>query len=120
MTFNVTLIDTSLLTDWMNGQDPLNIGKNPIIVDIREPHEYQIEHIEGSYNVPMAQLSSFNFDQFKGKSVIFHCNLGRRTVTAEPLLQQTGLERIFCLKGGIVQWKQCGLKTVSSHTYNDF
>lgn len=83
--------------------------KTIVIIDIREPDEYQREHIPGSRNIPLAQLPQTDFSKEKDKLVIFHCRLGNRTRTSQSSLANTGFKKIYCMQGGIEQWKNCGL-----------
>lgn len=88
-----------------------NKFKNMLIIDIREPGEYAREHIEGSRNIPLSQLASTLFIEDKDQPVIFHCGIGMRTRNAASIIQTTGFKEIYCLEGGINQWKRCGLPT---------
>lgn len=82
-----------------------------VIVDIREPMEFAREKIPHSRNVPVAELTKADFSNEKDKKVIFTCRMGNRTRNAESALHSLGLNEIYCLTGGIEQWKRCGLKT---------
>jgi rhodanese-related sulfurtransferase len=83
-----------------------------VIVDIREPSEYVREHIAKSINVPLNKLKQYDFSNFIDKVVIFHCQSGMRTRSAKDQLQATGIKQVYCLEGGIDQWKQCGMSTL--------
>lgn len=83
-----------------------------LIIDVREPGEYNQEHIPGSINIPLTKISTTDFSQYKNKKVIFYCKLGNRTRISQNILIATGLKEIYCMEGGIEQWKQCGFTTV--------
>ncbi len=87
------------------------INKSVLIVDIREPSEYAREHIPGSRNVPLSKLNKTDFSTEKNKMAIFHCRLGNRTRSAQIALLATGFKEIYCMEGGIEQWKRCNLPT---------
>lgn len=80
-----------------------------LVVDVREPDEYHREHIQGSKNIPLSALDKTDFSSETSRPVIFYCKLGSRTKSACQLLRATGFNKIYCLEGGIEQWKRCGL-----------
>lgn len=86
--------------------------KDIVIIDIREPNEYAKEHIANSINVPLRELEKYDFSQHEGKAIIFHCKSGIRTRSAQSQLATIGIKDVYCLEGGIEQWKQCGMKTL--------
>jgi adenylyltransferase/sulfurtransferase len=77
-----------------------------VLVDVREPNEYDIAHIEGSKLIPLSQIQNryTEFDQFKGKEVIVHCKSGVRSKKAIAFLKQQGYEGLVNLAGGILGW----------------
>jgi len=86
-------------------------NENTVIIDVREPDEYAKEHIEGSINIPLAKLQSFDFSPYQNATLIFHCKLGSRTKQAAHILANIPCKQAYCLDGGIEQWKQMGLPT---------
>lgn len=81
-------------------------------IDIREPDEFAREHIAGSINVPAAKLTQFDFCALPTDILVFLCAAGNRTKSAQQAIEQCGKQQIFCLQGGLAQWKQCGHATV--------
>ncbi|MCW5590432.1 MAG: rhodanese family protein [Legionellales bacterium] len=95
------------------------IAENPTaeniqIIDIRDADEYAREHIPGSQNIPISQLSQVNLTSAQNKIVIFYCKLGNRTRAQQQRLSASGLSPIYCLSGGIEQWKRCGFAVVAN------
>lgn len=86
-----------------------NKMENLLVIDVREPEEYAREHIRGSRNIPLSKLESSDLSNEKSRPVLFHCKLGSRTRMANDILAASGFETIYCLDGGIEQWKRCGL-----------
>ena len=82
-----------------------------IYVDIREPEEYVLERVPGSVNVPVSQFAQTNWSAYQGASVFVSCRSGKRTQINKAELMQKGLAAIYCVAGGIEQWKQAGLPT---------
>ena len=83
-----------------------------VIVDVRNPMEYAQEHIAGSQNVPLSEIATTDFSDKKDKIAIFHCQLGRRTLAAKEAILKTGFQKIYCLEGGLKQWKDCGFPVI--------
>jgi sulfur-carrier protein adenylyltransferase/sulfurtransferase len=79
---------------------------NFYLLDVREPHEYQIARIPGSTLIPLGQLGS-RYGELppasSGKEIIVHCKSGVRSAKAVNLLKEHGIEARN-LKGGILAW----------------
>ncbi|PIR26361.1 MAG: hypothetical protein COV43_02010 [Deltaproteobacteria bacterium CG11_big_fil_rev_8_21_14_0_20_42_23] len=82
-----------------------------LLIDIREADEYNREHIPGSKNIPLSQLAQYDFSREKNKTAFFLCARGNRTKQAQDIIQNIGFEQVYCLEGGLGQWKMCGLET---------
>lgn len=100
----IELVNDKLLKENYN-----QLFKKMMIIDIREPTEYAREHIPGSLNIPLTKLKEADFSEKKDQMALFTCRLGARTLSAQDSLLATGLREIYCLEGGIEQWKRCGL-----------
>ncbi len=87
------------------------IANGAVLVDIREPAEFNREHIDGAVLVPLSSLSDAAFAAYRGRKVIFHCQSGGRTsVYARRLADAIGGTcEGFVLGGGIVAWRRAGL-----------
>ena len=77
-------------------------GEDIQIIDVREPHEYQIANIGGKL-IPLATVSS-NADKIeRNKKVIVHCKMGGRSAKAiRELEEKFGFTNLYNLKGGIL------------------
>ena len=75
-----------------------------MIVDVREPFEYEIAHIAGSKLIPLTDLPA-RFDELeRGKEIVALCKTGVRSAHAVELLQRAGFTQSFNLEGGIEAW----------------
>lgn len=85
--------------------------RQAVLIDVREPHEYNLEHIPGSLLLPLSYLESQHFPQvFAGVAVVLVCELGKRSWAAGRQLLLDGVGCRFCnLDGGIEAWKEAGL-----------
>ncbi len=85
-------------------------NKNPLILDVRTPAEYQAGHIKNSILIPVQVLSTEykSILEYQGKSVLIYCRSGNRSVTASKILLENGFKPIYNLKGGIKSWIKNG------------
>ncbi len=75
------------------------------ILDVRQPWEYEKEHISGAKLIPLPQLSENIGELDPEKPTIVHCAIGGRSRVAAQLLSGQGFKEVYNLKGGIVAWK---------------
>jgi len=81
-----------------------------IIVDVRNPNEYEIASIPGTVLVPLSEIEHGNGVEkirslVKDHKLIVHCKMGGRSAKALGILQKAGIEG-FNVKGGISAWSQ--------------
>ena len=79
-------------------------GENFQLIDVREPHEYDICNLEGEL-IPMGQIPN-NVDKIsKDKQVVVYCRSGRRSADILTWLEKNHhLTNLYNLKGGILAW----------------
>jgi rhodanese-related sulfurtransferase len=94
-------VSTAQATQLINRDDAL-------IVDVREPAEYQAGHILGAKNTPLERLGETELKR-KDKPVIVYCESGERAPKAAAILRKRGYDRVLSLQGGLGAWKQAGL-----------
>jgi adenylyltransferase/sulfurtransferase len=76
----------------------------PLLIDVREPFEYQICHIPEAQLIPLGTLSA-HFDAWaKDAEIFLQCRSGGRSAEAVKLLQQAGFTKVFNVEGGILAW----------------
>jgi len=83
----------------------LDEGRDVELVDVREPFEYQICHLEGSKLVPLGQLRARVGNLSKSKTVVVYCHHGRRSANAVSYLTSAGFTDVKNLRGGIAAWR---------------
>jgi adenylyltransferase/sulfurtransferase len=86
------------LADW------LAQGRRPRIIDVREPHEWEISHIEGAELIPLGQLPAQMHQLDSAQEIVLHCKTGVRSARALELLRTAGFRKLKNLKGGINAW----------------
>jgi len=75
-----------------------------VIVDVREPFEYEIAHIENSKLIPLAELAARLDELDRTEETVAVCHTGARSAHAVQLLQRAGFRQASNLKGGISAW----------------
>jgi len=85
-------------------------GSRPVVVDVREPWEYQQGHVPGALLMPLGQLSSHLGELDSEKPVAVICATGNRSQSATALFGQKGFKTIYNVLGGTSQWARSGLE----------
>lgn len=86
------------------------VTKGAILVDVREPHEFGNEHIEGAINMPLSSIAGKSVGQ-SGETIIFLCKSGARTKIAAKQLEQASKGKTMIMGGGLMAWRLQGLPT---------
>ena len=76
----------------------------PLLLDVREPWEFEICHIEGSINIPMGQIPNELAQLQNYDEVIVICHHGIRSQNVIRFLQQRSVEGLVNLDGGVDAW----------------
>jgi rhodanese-related sulfurtransferase len=76
----------------------------PLLVDVREPEEWQFCHIAGAVHLPMNQLAQRLDELDREREVVVYCHHGIRSQLAAEFLSRQGFKRIRNLVGGIDAW----------------
>ena len=84
-----------------------------LLVDVREPTETAIERYPGAVIVPLSCFDPAAIPDPQGRTVVFACRSGRRSITASVAAQDQGYAYTCHLAGGILAWQQAGLPTES-------
>jgi len=79
-------------------------GDRFILLDVREPDEFERCHIPGARLLPLSELPSRISELNRTDEIILQCRSGKRSAEALGLLQQAGFARLWNLKGGIIAW----------------
>jgi sulfur-carrier protein adenylyltransferase/sulfurtransferase len=81
----------------------LDKGDDIYVLDVREPHEYQICNING-HLIPLGELPKRVHELDSSREIVAHCKSGKRSAQAVEFLQKAGFKKIANLKGGILAW----------------
>src|SRR5579859_1539078 len=81
----------------------LDRGDDLFILDVREPHEFQICNLKG-HLIPLGELPRRIHELDSSREIIAHCRSGKRSAEAVDFLRKAGFRKILNLKGGILAW----------------
>lgn len=81
----------------------LDCGEDVFVLDVREPHEYQICNI-GGYLIPLNDLPKRVNELDSSREIVAHCKMGGRSAKAVDFLRQAGFTKVRNLTGGIAAW----------------
>jgi rhodanese-related sulfurtransferase len=82
----------------------LNNNFKGLLIDVREPAEYHIAHIQGSKLIPLGQLPDEIADLPKDQQILVHCKAGGRSTKAVKLLLENGFTHVKNVTGGMDAW----------------
>jgi sulfur-carrier protein adenylyltransferase/sulfurtransferase len=85
-------------------QKRMEQGNHLRLVDVREPHELEISHIEGASLIPLGQLAGRLPELDSAEDIVLFCKSGTRSARALELLLSAGFRKVKNLKGGINAW----------------
>src|SRR5690242_3825111 len=75
-----------------------------VLIDVREPHEWQIGHIPYAKLIPLGELPKRVNELNTADEIVAHCKSGVRSAKAVDFLKQAGFKKVRNMKGGILAW----------------
>jgi adenylyltransferase/sulfurtransferase len=81
-------------------------GEDLDLVDVREPHEWEIARIEGARLAPLSGFAGSLRTFDSARDVVLYCKFGVRSAKAVRMLQDAGFRRVWNLEGGILRWSE--------------
>jgi rhodanese-related sulfurtransferase len=92
----------------INAEDVKNLrqsGQPFMLLDVREPWEFQTAYIEGSVHMPMNEVPSRAHQELDPEQrIVVVCHLGVRSLNVANWLRQQGFENVQSMRGGIDAW----------------
>jgi len=76
----------------------------PVLVDVREPWEFDLCRIDGSLPVPMGELGARAADLPRDRPLVMVCHHGNRSFYAATMLAHAGFPDVHNLQGGVEAW----------------
>jgi sulfur-carrier protein adenylyltransferase/sulfurtransferase len=84
----------------------IDSGADFQLVDVREPHEYQICKIDKAKLIPLGDLPKRLNELDKNADIVMHCKMGGRSAKACDLLRASGFTKVRNMTGGILAWAE--------------
>jgi adenylyltransferase/sulfurtransferase len=79
-------------------------GEDFQLIDVREPHEYQICRIPQARLIPLGELPKRLHEIDRSRPIVVHCKTGGRSAKAADLLRRNGFAGVLNMTGGILAW----------------
>mgnify|MGYP001620129242 CR=1 FL=1 len=90
------------LEAWLN--DPSRSA--PLLLDVREPREFEYCRIDGSYLLPIGQVTERHGELKPEQEVVVICHHGVRSMQVARFLEHTGFASVYNLQGGVDAWSR--------------
>lgn len=76
----------------------------PLLVDVREPWEFEYCRIDGAVSVPLSEFLRRKGELPRDRPLVMVCHHGRRSEHAAMILAGAGFPRVYNLQGGVEAW----------------
>ncbi|HYR34119.1 MAG TPA: rhodanese-like domain-containing protein [Burkholderiales bacterium] len=80
--------------------------ERPVLLDVREPWEYEKARIEGARLVPMSEVPGRLAELDQDREVVAICHHGGRSAQVAMLLEKAGYTKVHNLLGGVDAWSR--------------
>jgi adenylyltransferase/sulfurtransferase len=87
-------------------RDMLNAREDVRVIDVRDPHEWDIVHIDGATLIPLPDILDRMNELDTAESYVMLCRSGVRSAKALHQLREAGFHKLKNLRGGILAWAQ--------------
>jgi rhodanese-related sulfurtransferase len=84
--------------------------EDALMVDVRDPAEFAKGHVPNARHIPLGDLGrrSSELEKFKDRPIILCCATGNRSAAAAATLKKAGFDKLFNLRGGLLEWEKAG------------
>ena len=93
-------ISPETLSARLAGEEP------PLLIDVRDPPEWEIAHLPGATLIPLSELPQRVTELTHARELVVYCHTGRRSAQGAKLLLELGFTHVSNLTGGIEAWAQ--------------
>ena len=83
-----------------------------LLIDVREPHEFEERRIPGAALRPLSTLDVAELPRDERRRLVFQCGSGKRSRAAAELFARASAGKAAHLEGGICAWREAGYATV--------
>ena len=95
-------ISATELAAWLS--DPRR--DKPVLLDVREPWEWQAARIEGAQHIPMREVPARVGEIDRDREVVAICHHGGRSQQVAMFLEKNGFAKVHNLQGGVDAWSR--------------
>lgn len=89
--------------------DPSEEAARPLLVDVREPHEYAVVRAEGAILLPLSRFVAEHPALPQDRPLLMICQSGARSHNAAAFLMSRGWTDVTNVAGGTIAWERAGL-----------
>lgn len=85
--------------------------ENGVVIDVREPNEFNAGHVPNAINVPLASLKDRwrELEKYKSRPIVVSCRSGNRSLKGAVMLRKHGFTTVYNLSGGLQAWERDNL-----------
>ena len=80
--------------------------EKPLLVDVREPWEWDTARLEGALHIPMRDIPARVAEIDRGREVVAICHHGGRSMQVAMFLEKNGFSKVHNLQGGVDAWSR--------------
>jgi len=84
-----------------------------LILDVRQPEEWQEVHIPGATLIPLGELEIRISELPRDQQIVVVCRSGNRSATGRDILLEAGFDQVTSMAGGVRAWQAAGYETAS-------
>ncbi|HEV2215875.1 MAG TPA: rhodanese-like domain-containing protein, partial [Terracidiphilus sp.] len=92
--------------------EELAVDPPPLILDVRNPKEWETKHLDSSMNLPLNRLQERIGELPRDRRILVHCAGGYRSSVAAGILHQHGITNLIEMAGGLAAWEAAQLPLV--------
>jgi len=100
---NISIFDKDVITP-IELVSRLDQKEKPLVIDVREPYEWEICHITNAILIPQKEIPKKICQINKSREIILYCRTGIRSLQALKTLRDLGFTNVKSLQGGINRW----------------
>ncbi len=108
--------------DWQEAQEMIDKNPDVKLLDVRQPKEYEAEHVPGSTLIPMGELDERLDEIDPAKPTLIYCASGGRSRVVAQMLAGKGYGNLYNVSGGIHAWSKeiaIGSQDVGMYLFDD-